>query len=230
MVKKSRRQKEVKIRLATKETKLDAREDKKVQERRDFIKNMASLSLAAAFGGVALKAVADKPKPKPDSARLAERMEVAERRTLDVRLSKEVPGILGRGRHEFKVERSAVGPGGADKPEDELAQGDLAKLQDVWDKHPDVASRALMKQVAYNLATSEGSRQSFQSNLNNSLRQMNILMPSQLLPRGRLQVPAAVKEAAAKRKGWGIGGGHSNWNRWTSHNNHRNYSDYTDWW
>jgi hypothetical protein len=220
----------VKIRLATKETKLDAREDKKVQERRDFIKNMASLSLAAAFGGLALKAVADKPKPKPGGARLAERMEIAERRTLDVRLSKEVPGILGRGRHEFKVERSEVGPGGADKPEDELAQGDLAKLQDTWNKHPDMAVHALLKQVAYNLAVDASSRQSFQSNLHNSLRRMNILMPKELLPRGRLQVPAAINQAAAKRKGWGIGGGHSNHNRWSRHNNHRNYSDYTDWW
>ena len=207
--------------MATKETKFEAREDKKVQERRDFIKNMASLSLAAAFGGVALKAAAEKSPPGAA---------IAERHTLDVRLAKEAKGILGQGRHEFKVERSEVGPGGADKPEDELAQGDLAKLQEVWDKHPDVASRALMKQVAYNLATSENTQRSFQSNLNNSLRQMNILMPSELLPRGRLQVPAAIKEAAAKRKGWGIGGGHSNWNRWTSHYNHRNYSDYTDWW
>lgn len=56
-----------------------------------------------------------------------------------------------------------------------------------------------------------------------------IELPPGLLPK-QLKVPPKVLEAASKKKGWGVGAGHSNTNRWTYHNAHSNHSDYTDWW
>ena len=110
-----------------------------------------------------------------------------------------------------------------------LEEGDLAKIADAFNEHPDAAVRALMKQTAMGLATNESARNQFSSNVRGSLKVLNVDVPAGLLP-SRLNVPAGIQQAATKRKGWGIGAGHSNRNNWTNHSNHNRYSDYTDWW
>jgi len=179
--------------------------DEMDDERRGFLKTVASVSIATAFGGLAIaaKAGAAQPAAPPKAAAALQRSHK----------------ILQKG-----APPNAKLPEGSD-----LREGDLGKIADTLDQHPDVAVRAVLKQTAMGLASNEGARNKFGQDVHGALKQLNIEVPPGLLPR-QLQVPPKVLEAAAKRKGWGIGGGHSNWNRWTQHNNHKNYSDYTDWW
>ena len=129
----------------------------------------------------------------------------------------------------FKVSRRGKPPN-SKKPEgSDLEQGDMAKISLALNNHPDAAVRAILKQTAMGLASKEDARQEFGVNVHGALKKLNIELPPGLVPK-QLRVPPAVLEAAQKRKGWGIGGGHSNRNYWTSHSNHNRYSDYTDWW
>ncbi len=173
--------------------------DEMDDERRGFLKKVASVSIATAFGGlaVAAKAGAAQPAQPPQQG--------------------------------YKITQKGAPPN-AKKPEgSDLRDGDLAKLGANLDAHPDAAIRAVLKQTAMGLASNEGARNKLGQDAHAALRSLNVDLPPGLVPKG-MQIPPKVQEAASKKKGWGIGGGHSNWNRWTYHNNHQNYSDYTDWW
>jgi hypothetical protein len=129
----------------------------------------------------------------------------------------------------FKITKKGKKPN-PKKPEgSDLEQGDLAKIAKVFNHHPDVAVRALLKQTAMGLASKEDTRKEFGKDVRGALKKLDIEVPPGLLPKS-LKIPPGVLEAAKKRKGWGIGAGHSNRNYWSYHSNHHRYSDYTDWW
>jgi hypothetical protein len=178
------------------------KEDEMDNERRGFLKTVASVSIATAFTGlaVATKAVAADPKVVAAPPQRIHR-------------------LMSKGK-----------PPNAQKPDgSDLEEGDLAQIAAKLDEHPDAAVRAVMKQTAMGLASNEGARNQFGQDVHGALRKLNIDLPPGLLPK-QLKVPPKVLQAASARKGWGIGGGHSNTNKWTNHQNHNNHSDYTDWW
>ncbi len=179
--------------------------DEMDDERRGFLKKVASVSIATAFGGlgIATKAGAAQPAAPPKAAAATQQ--------------------------GFKIVQKGAPPN-AQKPDgSELRDGDLAQIGAKLDQHPDVAIRAVLKQTAMGLASNEAARNKFGQDVHGALRQLNIDLPQGLLPQ-KLNVPPKVLEAASKKKGWGIGGGHSNSNYTTQHYNHHRYSDYTDWW
>lgn len=183
----------------TKEEK--TKEEMMDDERRGFLKKVASVSIATAFGGLAATTKAD----------AAQHMKA------------------GAAKQGFKVTRKEKPPNANRAEGSDLEDGDLAKIAAKLNQHPDVAVRAIMKQTAMGLASKEDARADFGRDVHGALKKLNIDLPKDLLPK-QLRVPQKVLEAASKRKGWGIGAGHSNWNRYTTHNNHHRYSDYTDWW
>jgi len=133
------------------------------------------------------------------------------------------------GRSTFKVVSTGRPPDAGKPAGSVLREGDLGKLGDLLDQHPDAAVRVVLKQTAEGLVTKEDARNKFGTDLYGALKGLNIDIPKNLLP-AKLTVPPGVREAASKRKGWGIGSGHSNYNYWSQHSNHHNHSDYSDWW
>jgi hypothetical protein len=179
------------------------KEDETDDERRGFLKKVASVSIATAFGGLVAVTKAGAAQPPPTQA--------------------SAPQQFFR-----KGQRGA--PPNAQRPDgSDLEEGDLAQIAAKLNEHPDAAVRAVLKQTAMGLASNDGARADFEKDVHGSLRKLNIDLPAGLLPK-QLRVPKGVHDAAAKRKGWGIGAGHSNSNYWTNHGNHNQHSDYTDWW
>ena len=180
------------------------KEDEMDDERRGFLKTVASVSIATAFGGLAVATKAGAAEKTAPAAKIVRR-------------------------RIFRIEEKGAPPN-AQKPEgSDLEDGDLAQIAAKLHEYPDDAIRAVMKQTAMGLASNEQARNQFGQDVQGALKRLNIELPPGLLPK-QLKVPPKVLEAASKKKGWGIGGGHSNTNRWSNHNAHSNHSDYTDWW
>jgi len=186
--------------------------DRHDEGKRAFLAKVASVSIAAAFGGAA--ALTSKAEAQPKRAVAAERLKIGAKTPLKASFN-----ILQRG-----VLLDKAQPEGS-----ALEEGGLKNLADALDLHPDVASLALMKQTAKGLATDEAARSKFAQDPRGALKQLSIDVPAGLLP-NQLELPNSIRTGAIQRKGWGIGSGHSNHNRWSRHTNHRRYSDYTDWW
>lgn len=183
------------------------------KDRRAFVSKVASISIATAFGGLAgLGRAEAQLRRAPTGTRAPTGRLLATESTSSFK-------ILSKG-----------APPDPTKPEGSvLEEGDLGKLAHVLDEHPDAAIRAVLKQTAEGLASKDAAREQFSRDVHGALRSLNIDMPPDILP-DSLQVPAGIRDAATKRKGWGIGSGHSNSNCTTQHRNHRRYSDYSDWW
>jgi len=177
------------------------KEDEMDDERRGFLKKVASVSIATAFGGLVAATKAGAAQPPQAAAP----------------------------QQSFRISQKGAPPNAKMPEGSDLEDGDLAQIATKLNEHPDAAVRAVLKQTAMGLASNEAARNQFGQDVHGALRKLNVDLPPGLLPK-QLRVPPKVQEAATKKKGWGIGGGHSNWNRWTQHNNHTNYSDYTDWW
>lgn len=180
------------------------KEDEMDDERRGFLKKVASVSIATAFGGLVAATKAGAATPAQPTPAVA---------------PQQFHRIGQRG-----APPNAKMPDGSD-----LRDGDLAQIAAKLDEHPDAAVRAVLKQTAMGLASNEAARNQFGQDVRGALLKLNVDLPPDLLPK-QLRVPPKVLEAASKRKGWGIGAGHSNSNYWTNHGNHNQHSDYTDWW
>jgi len=180
------------------------KEDEMDDERRGFLKKVASVSIATAFGGLVGVTKAGAATPTQPTQAAAPQ--------LGYRITQKGP------------------PPNAQKPEgSDLEEGDLAQIAAKLNEHPDAAVRAVLKQTAMGLASNEGARNQFGQDVHGALKKLNVELPPGLLPK-TLRVPKGVLDAASKRKGWGLGGGHSNYHYYTNHQNHHQYSDYTDWW
>ena len=178
------------------------KEDEMDDERRGFLKKVASVSIATAFGGLVAASKAG---------------------------AAAQPGQAAAPQLGFKITQKGAPPNSQKPDGSELEEGDLAQIAAKLNEHPDAAVRAVLKQTAMGLASKDDARADFEKDVHGALRKLNIDLPPGLLPK-TLRVPKGIHDAATKRKGWGIGGGHSNSNWTSTHSNHHKYSDYTDWW
>ncbi len=183
------------------------KKDEMDDERRGFLKKVASVSIATAFSGLAIASKAGAAQAPPKAA----------------------PSQAAAPQHVFQIKQKGAPPNSKRPEGSDLEDGDLGQIAKKLREHPDAALRAVMKQTAMGLAANEAARNEFGQNTEAALKKLNIELPPGLLPK-QLKVPPQVLEAASKKKGWGVGAGHSNYNYTSNHSNHHNHSDYTDWW